>query len=290
MTFKEVLAQVVNWLQQDGRVSHRAIKRQFNLDDGYLEDLKEALLYTHVEMVNDDGQGLVWTGMSPAPISTAQDGTELETHFHRLLAAIILLLQRERRVTYRTLKWTFGIDDACLQDVQEELSFKQLARDADGKGLVWTGEVQAPVPPTVTVHSPLPSTTSVEHLSVEGPTWPLGIAEIDPEPTGPIAPSEVWTTDVSTDVLLDAPIVAPEPSRRAPEAERRQLTVMFCDLVGSTDLSSQLDPEELREVVHAYQETAAEIIARYEGHIAQYLGDGLLIYSITGQQKTWTRR
>ena len=69
-----------------------------------------------------------------------------------------------------------------------------------------------------------------------------------------------------------------EPVRSAPDAERRQLTVMFCDLVGSTDLARQLDPEDLREVVRAYQATAAGIIQRYEGHIAQYLGDGLLIY------------
>jgi class 3 adenylate cyclase len=54
--------------------------------------------------------------------------------------------------------------------------------------------------------------------------------------------------------------------------------VLFCDLVDSTGLSSQLDPEELREVVRAYQETCAKVIARYEGHIAQYLGDGLLVY------------
>src|SRR5437899_1603286 len=60
--------------------------------------------------------------------------------------------------------------------------------------------------------------------------------------------------------------------------ERRQLTVMFCDLVGSTALSEQLDPEELREVVRAYQETCAKVISRYEGHIAQYLGDGVLVY------------
>jgi class 3 adenylate cyclase/tetratricopeptide (TPR) repeat protein len=53
---------------------------------------------------------------------------------------------------------------------------------------------------------------------------------------------------------------------------------MFCDLVGSTPLSEQLDPEELREVVQAYQETCAEVIHRFEGHIAQYLGDGLLVY------------
>ncbi len=64
----------------------------------------------------------------------------------------------------------------------------------------------------------------------------------------------------------------------ARRAERRQLTVMFCDLVGSTDLSEKLDPEDLREVVRAYQKTAEEVIQRFGGHIAQYLGDGLLVY------------
>jgi class 3 adenylate cyclase len=53
---------------------------------------------------------------------------------------------------------------------------------------------------------------------------------------------------------------------------------MFCDLVGSTPLSEQLDPEELREVVRAYQATCAEVVQRFEGHIAQYLGDALLVY------------
>jgi class 3 adenylate cyclase len=72
---------------------------------------------------------------------------------------------------------------------------------------------------------------------------------------------------------------APPPvARVTPEAERRQLTVLFCDLVDSTVLASQLDPEELREVVRAYQETCAKVIARFDGHIAQYLGDGLLVY------------
>src|SRR5262249_38017419 len=72
---------------------------------------------------------------------------------------------------------------------------------------------------------------------------------------------------------------APPPAARStPEAERRQLTVLFCDLVDSTMLSSQLDPEELREVVRAYQDTCAKVIARFDGHIAQYLGDGLLVY------------
>lgn len=61
-------------------------------------------------------------------------------------------------------------------------------------------------------------------------------------------------------------------------SERRQLTVMFCDLVGSTSLSERFDPEELRDIVCAYQGAASEVIARFDGHIAQYLGDGLLIY------------
>ena len=75
---------------------------------------------------------------------------------------------------------------------------------------------------------------------------------------------------------VPAPPAPPVPP--APEAERRQLIVLFCDLVGSTQLSGQLDPEDLRAVVRAYQEAAAEVIQHYEGHIAQYLGDGLLVY------------
>ena len=91
----------------------------------------------------------------------------------------------------------------------------------------------------------------------------------------------VWTGDTATPVSPAAPasVPAPPPAASAPpEAERRQLTVLFCDLVDSTVLATQLDPEDLREVVRAYQETCAKVIARYEGHIAQYLGDGLLVY------------
>jgi class 3 adenylate cyclase len=74
------------------------------------------------------------------------------------------------------------------------------------------------------------------------------------------------------------PSGSPWPKARPPEAERRQLTVLFCDLVDSTVLASQLDPEELREVVRAYQDTCAKVIARFERYIARYLGDGLLVY------------
>ena len=67
-------------------------------------------------------------------------------------------------------------------------------------------------------------------------------------------------------------------TREAAEADRRQLTVMFCDLVGSTALSERLDPEDLREVIHAYQETSAEVVERFDGFIAKYMGDGILVY------------
>src|SRR6266851_4428552 len=70
----------------------------------------------------------------------------------------------------------------------------------------------------------------------------------------------------------------PPEARRTPAAERRQLTVLFCDLIDSTALAGRLDPEDYREVVRADQDTCAEVIQRFEGHIAQYLGDGLLVY------------
>jgi class 3 adenylate cyclase len=62
------------------------------------------------------------------------------------------------------------------------------------------------------------------------------------------------------------------------EAERRQLTVMFCDLVGLTALSVRFDPEDLRDVIGAYQRCVANIVARFAGFVAKYMGDGVLIY------------
>src|SRR6516165_6345537 len=77
-------------------------------------------------------------------------------------------------------------------------------------------------------------------------------------------------------------IAAPEPAAasppRAESAERRQLTVMFCDLVGSTELSARLDPEDLREVIGTYHECVAEMVGQYEGFVARYMGDGVLVY------------
>jgi class 3 adenylate cyclase len=71
----------------------------------------------------------------------------------------------------------------------------------------------------------------------------------------------------------------PVPARLArDEAERRQLTVMFCDLVGSTALSAKLDPEDLREIVGAYHRSCTAIVERNGGYVAKYMGDGVLAY------------
>ena len=92
-----------------------------------------------------------------------------------------------------------------------------------------------------------------------------------PAPVTPVPPPA--TSDVSA-AQGEASPATPPPL----EAERRQLTVMFCDLVDSTALSGQLDPEDLRDVVHAYQQVCSEVITGFDGHIAQLLGDGLLVY------------
>src|SRR5437762_4407039 len=81
------------------------------------------------------------------------------------------------------------------------------------------------------------------------------------------------------DVIAELGPDAPPAPRSAPaEAERRQLTVMFCDLVGSTALSSRLDPEDLREVIGAYHRAVTEIVAGFEGFVSRYMGDGVLVY------------
>src|ERR671919_438992 len=78
------------------------------------------------------------------------------------------------------------------------------------------------------------------------------------------------------DAIISAAARRPPICRLDPE--RRQLTLLFCDLVASTELSARLDPEDLREVVHAYQACVAAVVTRFEGHVAKYLGDGVLVY------------
>jgi class 3 adenylate cyclase len=100
------------------------------------------------------------------------------------------------------------------------------------------------------------------------------------QPLTVISPSELTrpATIIQPEVQPATPATSSPVAPHPRDAERRQLTVMFCDLTGSTPLSEQLDPEELREVVRAYQQTSAEVIQRFDGHIAQLLGDGLLVY------------
>src|SRR5262245_27269170 len=100
--------------------------------------------------------------------------------------------------------------------------------------------------------------------------WTGGTSSAPPT-ASPMPPPP--TLDISPAQGAAAPVVPPTP-----EAERRQLTVMFIDIVESTSLSSQLDPEEYRDVVRAYHTTCTEVIRRYDGHVAQLLGDGLLVY------------
>jgi class 3 adenylate cyclase len=236
MTFEESLDQALDMLRRRGRVTYGALKRQFGVDDAYLADLTDAMLYADSHVVDDASRGLRWTG---EPFSAAQQAFEGIGRFYGeagVLWLVRALLQHEGRVSYRTLRQIFGFDEARLADVRAELLFTRCAVDEDGQGLVWRGRVPS--------DSTLQETTEA-HLPA--------------------------TSDSAASSL-------PVPTRGTPEAERRQLTVLFCDLVDSTRLSQQLDPEDLRQVVRAYQETAAAVIQRFEGHIAQYLGDGLLVY------------
>ncbi len=88
---------------------------------------------------------------------------------------------------------------------------------------------------------------------------------------------------IETQSVDEPPIRPVPPQSHAPgpqpaEAERRQLTVMFCDLVGSTALSARLDPEDMRDVLRVYQDVCAAVVRRYEGFVAKYMGDGILVY------------
>jgi class 3 adenylate cyclase len=146
--------------------------------------------------------------------------------FEEILDHAIALLQRRGRLTYRALQRQFDLDDEYLEDLKTELiKGQRLAVDEAGEVLVWIGSTD--ISPTTIPHA--------VHSALRGPSTPL-------------------------------------------EAERRQLTVMFCDLVDSTELSGRLDPEEYREVVRAYQQTCTAVIERYDGYVAQLLGDGLLVY------------
>ena len=88
-----------------------------------------------------------------------------------------------------------------------------------------------------------------------------------------------WRPLRSLSVASRAPLQSAMPEAKPQDtAERRQVTVMFSDLVGSTALSARMDPEDLREVISAYQKCVAETVQRFGGFVAKYMGDGVLVY------------
>jgi hypothetical protein len=104
MTFKDVLAQVIDWLQQDKRITYRALKRQFDLDDAYLEDLKAELIQAKQLDVDEEGAVLVWTGASaiaeptsPPHQPTQQAPLQQDQHLLRSYLALLPLLLPPRK-------------------------------------------------------------------------------------------------------------------------------------------------------------------------------------------------
>ena len=161
--------------------------------------------------------------------------------FYEVLNQVVVLLRQRGRVTYRALKREFQLDEAFLEDLKDELiKAQRLAVDEQGEVLVWMGGAGSTLAPDTPAVLPTP----------EG------------------VPS---ARDAATVTASSTPL-------RPAEAERRQLTVLFCDLADSTRLARQLDPEDLREVTRAYQAACVDVIQRFAGYVAQYLGDGLLVY------------
>ena len=165
--------------------------------------------------------------------------------FSDIVKQAVTLLQESQRITYRALKREFDLDDEALEDLKSELiDAQRIAIDEDGKVLVWIGEGGK-------------EETAKRGNGEEGLASSVQRLESGRK------------EQASSSQTLDARLTA---------GERRHLTVMFCDLVDSTALSEQLDPEEYGAVVRAYQHTSTAVIERFDGYIAQYLGDGLLVY------------
>ena len=181
-----------------------------------------------------------------------------------LLTIVTALLRQRKRISYRSLKREFDLDDACLADLRFELvQVEQIALDQDGEILVWVGEGSA------TVESASPPAHLVAR---SGAALPPIRGTSGPLPSSPCPPSGIASREASP---------AAEPAVLASvvsDAERRPLTVMFCDLANSTALSTKLDPEDLQDVIRAYQDTCTAIVREYEGFVAKYMGDGILVY------------
>ena len=169
--------------------------------------------------------------------------------FEQVLKEVLWRLVTEGSISYRRIKQVFGLDDDVLDDVRRELiGALHIATDLDGELLVWAPDGRAARPEPGALPQPLPALRHAE------------------KPTAPAAQR----------YLSVAP--APATIAAAAEAERRQLTVMFCDLVGSTALSTGMDPEDLRDVIVSFQNRCGAAIRRYDGFVAKFMGDGILVY------------
>lgn len=182
--------------------------------------------------------------------------------FSTVLAKVTWLLLSERRVTYRRIKREFGLDSDTLEDVRHELiQIKRCAADEGGEFLVWAGTADslASMPPS-SDRSSMEPLEPVREIRAAVPLQAVAPGEL-PEQSAPLPTEGISAT------------LTP-----ASDAERRPLTVMFCDLADSTALSTKLDPEDLQDVIRAYQETCTKLIQEYEGFVAKYMGDGILVY------------
>jgi class 3 adenylate cyclase len=177
-------------------------------------------------------------------------------NFERVLQKVLWRLVTEGSITYRRIKRRFGLDDDALEDVWRELiSALHIATDLDGEFLVWAPDGRAARPEPMALPQPLPALRRAEK-----PTAPAAARDLPVAAPGSSAP------------------VAPAAIAAVPNAERRQLTVMFCDLVGSTALSTAMDPEDLRDVIASFQNRCSAKIRHYDGFVAKYMGDGILVY------------
>src|SRR5712691_7240199 len=159
--------------------------------------------------------------------------------FEEILDQAIAMLQRRGRLTYGTLKRQFQLDDTALEDLTNELIRGQrLARDEDGEVLVWTGDA---VPPPAPAPTPPPATAPA----------PLAY-------TPPYLVEKILTT------------------RSALEGERKQVTVLFADLKGSTELIRDLDPEAAQTLLDPALQRMMDAVHRFEGTVNQVLGDGIM--------------
>ena len=159
--------------------------------------------------------------------------------FDDLLEQALEMLQRRGRVSYRALKVQFQLDDALLEILKDEIvEVHQLARDQEGKMLVWTGDAAAP---TVPASAPAPN---------------AGRAPL------------TYTPSYLAEKILT--------SRSALEGERKQVTVLFADIKDSTELINDLNPEAAQQLLDPALHTMMEAVHRFEGTVNQVLGDGIM--------------